>query len=308
VILFAARPLPILRLLDSCEAIVLSQVDSLGIGIHGNRRRTMTDSPIWLTEFGEGPLVACAIHDGHEVRRDVADCLQLNDAQRRYEEDPHTGEWTAIASTRILGRRSRFEVDLNRPRDKAVYLEPADAWGLEVWKYKPTTDMVNRSLQAYDDFYAHLRHLLERLVADHGQVVVFDLHSYNHVREGADGAAADSDGNPEINLGTGTMARALWSPVVDRWLTAIRGYDYLGRRLDVRENVKFVGGHLPQWIHENFANSVCALAIEVKKFFMNEWTGELDQRQYAAIGGALAHAAAAVSDELERVKRGPTVA
>jgi hypothetical protein len=82
----------------------------------------------------------------------------------------------------------------------------------------------------------------------------------------------------------------------------------MGRQLDVRENVKFFGGQLPRWIHEKFPNSVCTLAIEVKKFFMHEWTNELDQVQHAAIGGALAHAAAAVSDELEKIKRGPFVA
>ncbi len=268
----------------------------------------MQYTPLWQTEFGEGPLVACAIHDGHDVRPDIGECLQLDEGARRYEEDPYTGAWTTIAPTRIVARRSRFEFDLNRPRDKAIYVTPDDAWGLDVWKCTPAAEMMNRWLQAYDDFYAHLRHLLDRLVADHGQVVVFDLHSYNHIREGADGGVADATGNPEVNLGTGTMARALWAPVVECWLAAMREYDFLGRRLDVRENVKFVGGQLPKWIHENFPNSVCALAIEVKKFFMNEWTAELDSRQHQAIGNALAHAAEAVNDELEKIKRGPFVA
>jgi N-formylglutamate deformylase len=266
----------------------------------------MNDMPLWQTVFGEGPLVACAVHNGHAVRPDVAECLRLDVNQRRYEEDPYTGDWTSIAPTRVMALRSRFEVDFNRPRDKAVYITPADAWGLDVWKCTPPQELVGRSLRAYDDFYAHLRQLLERLVADHGQVVVFDLHSYNYVRDGADGAAAEADANPEVNLGTGTMARALWAPVVDCWLTAMREYDYLGRRLDVRENVKFFGGHLPRWIHENFPISVCALAVEVKKFFMNEWTGELDSEQHQAIEGALRHAATAVAGELERIKRGPT--
>ena len=268
----------------------------------------MQDTPVWQTEFGAGPLVACALHDGHAVRLDVAECLNLDDAQRRYEEDPYTAAWTCIAPTRIIARRSRFELDLNRPRDKAVYITPADAWGLDVWKHGPTAEIVARSLRVYDDFYAHLKLLLDRLVALHGEVVVFDLHSYNHVREGAGGTLADRDGNPEINLGTGTMARALWAPVVDRWLHAMREFDFLGRRLDVRENVKFLGGQLPRWIHENFSNSVCVLAIEVKKFFMDEWTGGLDVEQHQAIGNALTYAAAAVGDELEKVKRGPTVA
>jgi len=261
--------------------------------------------PLWQTVFGEGPLVACAVHDGHAVRPEVVECLKLTPEQRLYEEDPYTGDWTSIAPTRVVALRSRFEVDFNRPREKAVYITPAEAWGLDVWKCPPPHELIGHSLSAYDDFYDHLRQLLERLVADHGQVVVFDLHSYNHARDGADGKAAATEANPEINLGTGSMARALWSPIVDCWLAAMREFDFLGRRLDVRENVKFVGGHLPKWIHESFPNQVCVLAVEVKKFFMNEWTGELDAGQHRAIKDALEHAAAAVAVELEKVKRGP---
>jgi len=43
------------------------------------------------------------------------------------------------------------------------------------------------------------------------------------------------------------------------------------------------------------------MAIEVKKFFMNEWTGELDSTQHHAIEQALAGAAAAVGDALEKI-------
>jgi N-formylglutamate deformylase len=263
---------------------------------------SMSANTIWQTEFGDGPLVACAIHDGHDVRPEVAKLLQLDDAQRRYEEDPYTAAWTAIAPTCVIARRSRFEVDFNRPRDKAVYITPADAWGLEVWRHSPSPDMVERSLRAYDGFYAHLRLLLERLIAEHGQVVVFDLHSYNHIRGGANGSPADPDANPEVNLGTGTLDRAYWAPIVDCWIEAMRAFNFSGRQLDVRENVKFFGGQLPRWIHENFPRTVCALAIEVKKFFMNEWTGELDSRQHHALGEALAAAGAAVGRELESFK------
>jgi N-formylglutamate deformylase len=255
--------------------------------------------PIWQTEFGDGPLVACAVHDGHDVRPDVAACLRLDDAERRYEEDPYTAAWTSIAPTRIVARRSRFELDLNRPREKAVYIVPADAWGLKVWNCLPPEQMVQRSLQTYDDFYAHLRLLLERLVARHGCVVVFDLHSYNHVREARSGATGDPAANPEVNLGTRTMQRSYWAPIVERWLSEMRAYAYFGRRLDVRENIKFFGGHLPRWIHQNFPETVCALAIEVKKFFMDEWTGELDAAQHEALRAALAGAAKGVREELE---------
>jgi N-formylglutamate amidohydrolase len=243
-------------------------------------------------------LVACAIHDGHEVRPEVAALLRLDADQRRYEEDPFTGEWTSIAPTRIIGRQSRFEVDLNRPREKAVYLRREDAWGLEVWRAPPSADVVARSLAAYDDFYAHWRRLLERLVARHKRVVVFDLHSYNHRRQGPDTPPAEPDLNPEINLGTRSLDRGRWSRVVDRFLAELESYDCLGRRLDARENVKFFGGHLAQWTHANFPESVCVLAVEVKKTFMDEWTGRLDKPRFQAIHAALRQAAAGVIDEL----------
>jgi len=256
--------------------------------------------PIWHTDFGDGALVACALHDSHEVRPDVANCLRLGHAERLYEEDPYTAAWTQIAPTRIIARRSRFELDLNRPREKAVYITPEDAWGLEVWKCPLAPEVIERSLRAYDDFYAHLRLLLERLVARHGCVVVFDLHSYNHTRDGRRGLPADAEQNPEVNLGTGTMNRPRWAPIAERWLAEMRAHDYFGRRLDVRENVKFFGGHFPEWIHQQFPETVCALAVEVKKFFMDEWSGKLDGRQHAELQSALARAAGGVQNELEK--------
>lgn len=260
-----------------------------------------TETPVWRTEIGNGPTLACAIHDGHDVRPDIAACMRLSDIERLYEEDPFTAAWTTIAPTRLIVLRSRFEVDFNRPRDQAVYLTPADAWGLDVWRRALSAEFVAESLQIYDDFYAHLRLVLKQLVERHGQVVVFDLHSYNHRRSGAGGRQADPEENPEINLGTGTMDRSYWSPIVNAWLGAMRSVDCLGRQLDVRENVKFFGGQLPRWSHENFPRQVCALAIEVKKTFMNEWTGELDLDHHRAIGQALKIAADAVVAELERI-------
>ena len=79
---------------------------------------------------------------------------------RLREEDPFTGGWTAIAPTRIIGRRSRFEVDLNRPRGRAVYRRPEDAWGLDVWTTEPPDDLVDRSLAQYDAFYTRAMALL----------------------------------------------------------------------------------------------------------------------------------------------------
>jgi N-formylglutamate deformylase len=258
------------------------------------------DGPIWQLQFGDGPLVAAAIHDGSALRAEVADLLALSERERFYEEDPHTGAWTSIAPTRIIALRSRFEMDLNRPREQAVYLKPEDAWGLRVWKTEPPAEVVRRSLAQYDAFYRHVRFLLEDMVERFGRVVVFDLHTYNYRRAGAGAPAGDLQENPDVNLGTGTMARRRWTPLVERFLVELARFDFLGRRLDVRENVRFSGGQFSRWIHQTFPDSVCSLAIEVKKFFMDEWTGKVDRAQFHAVGQALQSAARGVVEELEK--------
>jgi glutathione synthase len=242
----------------------------------------------WTQVLGEGPFVAVASHNGHELRPEVRDLAKLPDQDRLREEDPFTGEWTSIAPTRFVAKRSRFEVDLNRARHEAVYLGPDDAWGLDIWKEPLPSAIVDRSLSEYDAYYAALREVLVGLEREHGAFVVFDLHSYNHLREGPDGPAADPEKNPEVNVGTGTMNRAQWAPVVDAFIEALSTYDFQGRKLDVRENVKFVGRQLPKWVHENFPNTGCVIAIEMKKFFMDEWTGEPDREAMEEIKRALA--------------------
>jgi N-formylglutamate deformylase len=244
----------------------------------------------WTLEEGNSPLVATAIHDGHGLRDEVAEIMLLGEADRLREEDPFTGGWTTVAPTRMVSLRSRFEVDLNRPREKAVYLEPEDAWGLHIWREKPSPEIITRSLAQYDAFYAEVKQLLTSLEHRFGRFVVFDLHSYNHRREGPRGPMSDRASNPEVNIGTGTMDRARWAPLVDRFIADLRAFDFLGRHLDVRENVKFFGGQFPRWIHENFPESGCAIAIEFKKFFMDEWTGQPDPagKQLEAIRQALA--------------------
>ena len=255
----------------------------------------------WEIVVGTGPLVAAAVHDGHEVRDEVGSLLALDDAARLREEDPYTAGWAGIVPTRIIGGRSRFEVDLNRPREKAVYRRPEDAWGLEVWRSPPPQDLVDRSLAQYDAFYDDVHRALETVRAAHGAFVVFDLHTYNHRRDGADRPPADPSANPAVNIGTGTMDRVRWGPLVDRFMRDLGQVEVQGRRLDVRENVKFQGGQFSRWIHETFPGAGCSMAVEFKKFFMDEWAGEVEAQAHEQIRSALGSTIPGVLQELQTI-------
>jgi N-formylglutamate amidohydrolase len=242
---------------------------------------------IFEIHYGGGPLVATAIHDGHAVRQAIADRLALDEATRLREEDPYTGLLAAVFPTHILGRRSRFELDLNRDCEHAVYRKPEDAWGLQVWRTELREEFVAESLVHYDQFYGSVRALLRGMIAAYGAVVVLDIHSYNHRREGPEGACADCSANPEVNIGTGSVDRRRWGRLVDRLIGDLRQAEVGGETLDVRENVKFQGGHFPRWINDVFSDAACAIAIEFKKTFMDEWTGELDRRRCTQLQAAL---------------------
>lgn len=241
----------------------------------------------WRIVEGDGPLIAVANHAGHELRPEAAALTALSDAERLREEDPYTDAWTTLAPTRVVATMSRFEVDLNRARHEAFYRNPADAWGLNLWKTPPDDDFVARSLEIYDRFYRELHRLCTAKVEQHGKFVVLDLHSYNHRRDGPRAPPADPAGNPDVNLGTGTMDRGRWGTLVDRFVADLSAADYLGGNLDVRENIKFKGRGFPIWVHTTFPETGCVLAVEFKKIFMDEWTGEVAADAHEAIRQAL---------------------
>ncbi len=254
----------------------------------------------WSIIEGDSPLIAVALHNGHSVRADLAERLAIDQADRLREEDPYTGGMADVAATQIVVYRSRFEVDLNRAREKCLYRRPEDSWGLQVWRQPPTEAQLAESLAFYDRFYEEMERLLERFVSRFGRVVVLDLHSYNHRRGGREAPPDDPKANPEVNIGTGTMDLIRWQPLIDRFVERLRSADFLGRPLDVRENVKFQGGHFPRWVHQRFPESVCAPAIELKKIFMDEWTGQADAQRLQGITDALRQAANSLLRELAR--------
>ena len=215
--------------------------------------------------MGDGPIVAAAIHDGHDLRPEIQRLIALTEVERLREEDPHTGRWARLADSTIVGKRSRFELDLNRPREKAIYRNPEDAWGLTVWREPLDPATVARSLTIYDEFFRVVQRAIDRLLTVYPRIVVLDLHSYNQYREDRENedreghsGSTQSGKHPDINIGTGTMARRYWRVLVEEMTNDLRAFDFLGRRLDVQENVRFQGGYFGRWLHTKFPRRVCA--------------------------------------------------
>lgn len=251
-------------------------------------------TPFEFTGDWNSRLVATAVHAGTDLRPSLQPLAALPIDERFREEDPYTDRLAAGLPAVAVMHRSRFEVDLNRPRDGAVYRSPEDCWGLEVWSTgELPADEVDRSLEVYDEFYRELAQRLDALAAS-GPFVVYDVHSYNHRRDGADHDPQPRIENPEINVGTGSLDRARFAPVVDAFIESLRAAPGFGAPLDVRENVRFRGANVAAWVHEHYPGQGAVLAIEFKKTFMDEWTGELDEARTDRLAEALAATAGPV--------------
>ena len=255
----------------------------------------------WEMVAGDGPVIATAIHDGHAIRDSLQPYLAIDEDVRRREEDPMTGFLTAVGDVRIRVRASRFQADLNRPRDKAISTDPADTWGLQVWRDDLPQAEIDRSLAYYDRYYAMIGALLDRQVARWGCALLIDIHSYNHRRDGADAAPAPQDGNPDIELGVTTLDPERWGQVSRRFGETLRATPVAGRSPDVRENVRFpTGGHFPEWVYATWGDKVCTISPEFKKTWMDEWTAQVDLPVLEALRTGLQRAVDAVRPEFMR--------
>ena len=240
-----------------------------------------------------GQIVITSIHAGHDLRREIADLMILDEEARLREEDPFTDAIGSLMPARVLVHRSRFEADLNRSREEAVYATPAHCWGFDVWGpgWLPEGPRA-RSLEYWDSFYADLADRLD-VLAERGPFVIFDIHSYNHRRPGADQPDEPWEHNPELDLGTGMVDRERFTPVIDALRDTMAGQGF-----DVRDEIKFFPKHLSNWVHDRYPGTGCVMTLEFKKTFMDEWTGIADSRRLDELAHSLTRCLAPVTAAL----------
>lgn len=261
---------------------------------------TQSSERWWTVRHGPGPVLATAIHDGHDLRAEVASAMILQEEERLREEDPFTGQAVTGVPTHIVVHRSRFEFDLNRPPESAVYRTPDQCWGLELWEREPDDELVGRSLSIHSEYYRMLGHVLDGVASRHGRFALIDVHSYNHRRAGAGEPPTAKEDAPDINIGTFSMPRDDWAFLVDPLIESLRRFDFNGRQLDVRENIAFQGkGYQTRFVHERYPGQGCAIAFEFKKFFMDEWNGVPDPGELEAMRSLISFTASTCEELLK---------
>ena len=262
------------------------------------------DGPPWNIITNGGPVVATAIHAGHVVRDELAPYLAIDPEDRRREEDPLTDYFLSLSDNLVRVNRSRFECDMNRPRTGCISPDPADTWGLKIWQDGLPEGQIETSRQLHDRFYAEMRTLFDRLLDQHGRLLVLDLHSYNHRRDGAGAEAAPVEENPDIDIGATTLDRGVFGTLLGRFTEELGRHTMRGNALQIGENVRYPdGGNFPEWLFETYGKRTCVITLEYKKIFMDEWTGTLDIGAAQDLRTGLMHALGVARAELAKLNR-----
>ncbi len=205
---------------------------------------------------------ACAtVHDGHQFRKELWDNCMHTEYERWYEEDPETKNMVISHPILISGMDSRFEYDLNRDSDSAIF---DTAWGKQLWKNPLPEAMKTKSLQKHKNFYKVVHALISKLEEKFGICVVYDMHSYNWKRWDRE--------IPTWNLGTSNIDNKRFGESVEAWRQSLSEMILPnGIKSTSKINDTFQGnGYFLKFITNTFKNTL-VLATEIAKVYCDEY-------------------------------------
>lgn len=206
------------------------------------------------------PYACAAIHNGHQFRKELWEQCLHTEYDRWYEEDPETKTFVKSHPILISGMDSRFEYDLNRAPENAVYEE---AWGKQLWKEPLSEDQKNKSLEKHYNFYKVVYALIITLELKFGCCVVYDMHSYNWQRWDKE--------VPTWNLGTSNVDSERYANAIEAWREQLSEMNLPnGIITTAKINDIFQGnGYFLKFITNTFKNTL-VLATEVAKIYCDE--------------------------------------
>ncbi|NNF76320.1 MAG: hypothetical protein HKN00_14135 [Flavobacteriaceae bacterium] len=219
--------------------------------------------------------VCGAVHDGHHFRKELWENCLHSGYDRWYEEDPETKNMVASHPILIAGCDSRFEYDLNRPPEEAVF---ETAWGKQLWREPLSVDAKELSLAKHNNFYRVVDALIAKVESKFGVCIVYDMHSYNWKRWDRE--------VPTWNLGTSNIDNQRFGEMVQLWQQSLAEMNLPNKiKSTSKINDTFQGnGYFLKFITKNFNNTL-VLATEIAKVYCNE----LDQIIYPEVVEAVAN-------------------
>ena len=238
------------------------------------------------------PFVCGAVHDGHQFRPQLWDNCLHSQYDRWYEEDPCTQEMVQSHPIVIAGRDSRFEYDLNRPPETAIF---DTAWGKQLWR-NPLSDTEKKtSLEKHTNFFKVTHALIEKLESSHPKVIVFDMHSYNWKRWDRE--------VPVWNLGTTNVDNNRFGGLIEDWRSQLETIQLPNEiKTTSKINDTFFGnGYFLKYITQNFGNTL-VLATEISKVYCDELTGVVYPEVVRAVEEQLKGLIPQMAQEFEKSK------
>lgn len=204
--------------------------------------------------------LCAAVHDGHQFRRELWENCLHTDYDRWYEEDPCTKQMVQTMPMVIAGCDSRFEYDLNRDPENAIY---EDAWGKKLWKVPLNAAQKEQSLTKHQNFYKVVFALVSKMKSLFGAAIVYDMHSYNWKRWDRP--------VPVINIGTKNIDEK-YDAFAKAWCKNLSHIKLpYGIETTAAINDTFQGnGYFLKNISQNFQD-VLVLATEFSKIYCNEY-------------------------------------
>ncbi|CAM1346926.1 N-formylglutamate amidohydrolase [Tenacibaculum crassostreae] len=206
------------------------------------------------------PYVCGAVHDGHQFRKELwKNCIHT-EYERWYEEDPATKAMVQSHPIVIAGMDSRFEYDLNRTPETAIY---TDAWGKQLWHQSLSEEMKAKSLEKHANFYKVVHALISKIEEKFSTCIVYDMHSYNWQRWDRE--------VPTWNLGTANVDNNRFGNEIESWRSILEKMPMPnGIKSTSKINDTFQGnGYFLKFITQNFNNTL-VLATEIAKVYCDE--------------------------------------
>jgi N-formylglutamate deformylase len=224
---------------------------------------------------GSIPLLVSMPHVGTDIPDDIA-ATMAPAATARADTDWHLvqlyGFLQELGASTLSARWSRYVIDLNRPPENTNLYPGQDTTGLcplDTFQREPlylpgrqpAAAEVQRRLAAYwQPYHTQLREELDRLLSEHGKVVLWDAHSIASV------VPRFFEGKlPDLNFGTADGASC------DAALTAaIADAARADGTFTVAVNGRFKGGHITRFYGQP-GQGVHAIQLEMcQSTYMDE--------------------------------------